>query len=139
MSDRYVDPDRETFRGLKELPLGHPVEMLNLVRLHARARYDDGREVSGADAYRAYGEASRPIFEKVGGRVVWSATPEFMLIGPSDELWDIAFVARYPTGQAFLDMVHDPDYQAIVHHRQAAVETSRLIRTKPRDPGASFG
>ena len=62
-----------------------------------------------------------------------------MVIGPSEEKWDIAFIARYPSGQAFLDMVYDPDYQAVVHHRQAAVETSRLIRTKPRDSGSGFG
>ena len=62
-----------------------------------------------------------------------------MVIGPAEEVWDIAFIARYPTGQAFLDMVYDPAYQAIVHHRQAAVETSRLIRMKPKEAGDGFG
>ena len=62
-----------------------------------------------------------------------------MVIGPTDEYWDIAFIARYPSEQAFLDMVYDPDYQAVVYHRQAAVNTSRLIRMKPRESGAGFG
>lgn len=135
----FVDPDRETFRLFRELPLDEPVEMLNLVRLRERAAYEDGREATGAEAYRAYGEHSRPIFERVGGRIVWSATPQLVLIGPGDEAWDVAFVARYPTGQAFVDMVRDPDYRAIVHHRQAAVATSRLIRTRPRAAGQGFG
>ena len=139
MSDAFIDPERETFRLFKDMPLDVPVEMLNLVRLRERAAYEDGREATGAEAYRLYGQHSRAIFERVGGRIVWSAAPELMLIGPPDERWDVAFVARYPTAQAFIDMVYDADYRAIVHHRQAAVETSRLVRTAPRATGQGFG
>ena len=137
--DGFIDPTREGFAQLKDLPRDHPVEMLNLVRLRQRASYEDGRAAAGADAYAAYGRKSLPIFKKVGGEIIWSGDPQFMVIGPSDEQWDIAFIARYPSGQAFLDMVYDPDYQAIVHHRQAAVKTSRLVRMKPRGTGEGFG
>jgi len=68
----------------------------------------------------------------VGGSVIWSAMPQLTLIGPSDEAWDVAFVARYPTAAAFLQMVTSEAYRAAVVHRQAAVQTSRLIRTRPR-------
>ncbi len=136
--DDYLDPTRETFAQLKKLPMDHPVDMLNLISLRDVALYQDGREATGAQAYAAYGQESGPIFRKVGGEIIWSAEPQFMLIGPSEERWDIAFVARYPTGQAFLDMVYDPDYQAVVYHRQAAVKTSRLVRMKPRDAGKGF-
>ena len=139
MSQNYIDPTREGFAQLKDLPRDHPVEMLNLICLHDKARYADGREATGAEAYAAYGRESLPIFQKVGGQIIWSGDPQFMVIGPEDECWDIAFIARYPSGQAFLDMVYDPDYQAIVHHRQAAVKTSRLVRHKPRESGAGFG
>ena len=139
MSDVYIDPDRELFRELRALPQDHPVDMLNLVRLRERAAYEDGRNASGAEAYAAYGRESASIFEKVGGRIVWSAAPQFMVIGPPDERWDVAFVARYPSGQAFLDMVYDADYQTIVFHRQAAVATSRLIRTQAKEAGSGFG
>ena len=139
MGENYVDPTREEFAELKTLPLDHPVEMLNLVKLKDKATYADGREASGAEAYAAYGRESKPIFHKVGGEIVWSGDPQFMVIGPTDETWDIAFIARYPSGQAFLDMVYDPDYQAIVHHRQAAVEDSRLLPMGESATGASFG
>ena len=139
MGESYVDPTREEFARLKSLPLDHPVEMLNLVKLKDKATYADGRNASGAEAYAAYGRESAPIFTGVGGEIIWSSTPEHMVIGPVDESWDVAFVARYPSGQAFLDMVYNPAYQAIVYHRQAAVLTSRLIRTKPREQGGSFG
>ena len=139
MAENFIDPTRESFALLKNLPRDHPVEMLNLVKLRDQAAYADERKCSGAEAYAAYGRESKPIFHKVGGEIVWSGDPQFMVIGPADESWDIAFIARYPSGQAFLNMVYDPDYQAVVHHRQAAVETSRLIRTKPRQSGAGFG
>ena len=139
MADAHIDPDRERFKAFRDLPRDEPAEMLNLVRLRERAVYEDGRKVSGLDAYRAYGRESRPIFEKVGGTILWSGEPRFVVIGPADEHWDVAFIARYPSAQAFFDMVFDPAYQAIVHHRQAAVQTSRLIRMKPRTSGAGFG
>jgi hypothetical protein len=61
-----------------------------------------------------------------------------MLIGPGDEHWDIAFIASYPNAAAFLAMVTNPDYQAIVFHRQAAVQDSRLIGLGEASDGTSF-
>ena len=62
-----------------------------------------------------------------------------MLIGPQDERWDICFIAEYPSGAAFVEMVKDPDYQKAVVHRQAAVADSRLVRLAPKASGAGFG
>jgi hypothetical protein len=56
-----------------------------------------------------------------------------LLIGPADESWDAAFIARYPDSAAFLKMIADDVYRAAVLHRQAAVRTSRLIRMTSRD------
>lgn len=112
--------------------------MINLVRLHARARYPDDREVSGAEAYAAYGQGAAPVLARVGGRVVWRGAMEFMLIGPSDEQWDICFIAEYPSIDAFVTMIKDPDYREAMLHRQAAVSDSRLIRTEPLSLGESF-
>lgn len=135
---KYIDPDPQHFALLKELPLDQPVNMLNLVRLRENAAYEDGHAATGAEAYAEYGRLSGPIFHRSGGEIIWSGQFEHTIIGPVDEKWDVAFIAEYPTGQAFLDMVYDPEYRAIVHHRTAAVETSRLIRLKPRPIGAGF-
>lgn len=134
-----VDPAREQFKAFMTLPDKGPIWMLNLIRLREKANYEDGREASGAEAYRAYGRESEKFFAGVGGEIVWSGTPEAVLIGPEDERWDIAFVAEYPSAAAFAEMVKDPGYQAIVHHRQAAVEDSRLIRLRPGAAGRLFG
>jgi len=134
----YIDPSSEQFLAFKQLPRDTPIMMLNLVLFKQSANYKDQRTATGAEAYRAYGEASAPIFSKVGGEIIWRGNPECVLIGPQNEQWDTAFIARYPTANAFLEMVMDPDYQAIVYHRQAAVETSRLIRLGEQGGGSSF-
>lgn len=135
---RYVDPSRDQFGAMMKAPDEGPIHMLNLIQLRDKADYDDGREATGAEAYKAYGRESGPIFERVGGKIVWSGAPRLMLIGPQDKSWDIAFIAEYPSPAAFGEMIKDPAYQKAVKHRQAAVEDSRLIRMHPRDPGKGF-
>lgn len=135
----HVDPTRARFGAFRGLPEEGPIHMLNLVRLRDRAVYPDGREASGADAYRAYGRESGPIFRRLGGRIAWSGDFRLMLIGPEEERWDVCFIAQYPSAAAFVEMVKDPDYQNAVVHRQAAVADSRLIRLAPKPTGAGFG
>lgn len=141
--DQHVDPERAAFDAFKALPRDAPVEMLNLLRFRDQAEYPAGHPragegLSGAAAYRLYGAESGPVFQRVGGSILWSGRPELTLIGPADERWDAAFVARYPSAAAFLEMVTDPDYRQAVVHRQAAVLTSRLIRHAPRAAGGGF-
>ena len=134
----YIDPERGQFEAFKALPRDEPIMMLNLLRFRDKATYPDGRDVTGAEAYAAYGRDSAPVFQRVGGEIVWRGRPEVMLIGPPDKKWDLAFVARYPTAGAFLEMVTDPQYREAVKHRQAAVLDSRLIRTSEVDAGQGF-
>ncbi len=135
----HVDPTRPQFDAFKALPRDAPVEMLNLVRLRERADYADGRQATGAEAYAAYGRESGPVFRRVGGSIVWRGRPDLVLIGPEEESWHLAFIARYPSGAAFLEMVTDPVYREAVKHRQAAVADSRLIRHAPLEGSGAFG
>lgn len=140
----HIDPTRAQFDTFKDLDRDHPIEMLNLVQFRDQAEYPDGHalgreRLSGADAYRLYGKDSAPILAKVGGSIIWRGAFETLLIGPQAEAWDAVFIARYPTGHAFLAMVLDPAYQVAVIHRQAAVLTSRLIRCAPAKVEDSFG
>ncbi|MBB96571.1 MAG: DUF1330 domain-containing protein [Rhodobacteraceae bacterium] len=144
MTDAYIDPERAQFDAFKALPRDTPIQMLNLVRLRAKAAYPDGhalagKDLTGAAAYRNYGAESGPVFARVGGSITWRGAFETVLIGPADEAWDLAFIARYPHSGAFLDMVTDPAYQPAVVHRQAAVDSSRLIRFGEASEGETFG
>lgn len=135
----YVDPDRERFGRFKDLPQAGKIHMLNLVRLKETAVYEDGTMVTGKEAYAAYGRESGPIFQGLGGRIVWSGSFEFMLIGPEDAYWDLCFVAEYPSAEAFISMIYDEKYRKAVKHRQVAVYDSRLIRLKPNETTGMFG
>jgi uncharacterized protein (DUF1330 family) len=135
----HIDPTREVFAEFRGNDRAGPIHMLNLVRLHAQAKYPDGRKATGAEAYEAYGRDSGPVFIRLGGKVVWQGQFELMLIGPSEERWDHCFIAQYPSVAAFVEMIRDPVYREAVKHRQAAVEDSRLIRLAPLPVGATFG
>jgi len=141
----YIDPDREAWEVFKGLPRDQPIQMLNLVKLKPKADYpeghpDHGKDLTGLDAYRAYGRTTAHIFKRVGGAQVWAGKPQVMVTGPGSEVWDIAFIAEYPSSAAFIEMVRDPEYRQLVLHRTAGVEDSRLLRLDPiRDPGEGFG
>jgi uncharacterized protein (DUF1330 family) len=135
----YIDPTRNQFRDYARTAGEGPVWMLNLIRLRKKAAYEDKREATGEEAYKAYARESAAFFQGVGGTILWSGSPDAVLIGPSKERWHMAFVAQYPSSEAFMEMVKNPGYQAIVYHRQAAVKTSRLIRIRPGVSGKLFG
>ena len=135
----FIDPTRETFARFREMERPGPVHMLNLLKFREKAAYDDGTIATGAEAYRNYARESGPIFKRLGGRQVWAGKPELMLNGPECEAWGLAFIAEYPSKDAFVAMLRDPDYRKAVRHRQAAVADSRLIRMQPGQPGAHFG
>lgn len=133
-----IDPNRSQFEVFKALPRDQPILMLNLIKLKEKAVYEDGTTTTGALAYEQYGKASAPVFQRVGGSIAWRGEPQCLLIGPESESWDIAFIARYPTAGAFLEMVTDETYRKAVKHRQAAVADSRLLRMGETGSGESF-
>lgn len=145
IQDEYINPTREAFKAIFGLPLDQPVHMLNLLRFKPRAAYAAGDPehgetpaVTGAEAYARYSAAATPIFDRVGGSQIWIGRPELTLIGPGGESWDLAFIARYPTAQAFVDMLRDPDYNRATRHRTAATADSRLVRCAALPPGRTF-
>jgi uncharacterized protein (DUF1330 family) len=139
-----IDPTRGQFELFKGLPRHEPIHMLNLIRLREKALYrpehpNAGRGVTGLEAYRSYARGAAPIFQRSGGRQIWLGDPQCVVIGPAHERWDLAFIAEYPSANAFLQMITDAEYREHVKHRQAAVADSRLIRLRPQKPGAQFG
>lgn len=142
--DIYLDPTRESFDAFKALPRDVPINMLNLLQFHDDAQYPEshanaGKGWTGARAYEEYGTTSGPIFQRVGGTIIWRGKMEAMLIGPDDKFWEVSFIARYPTSGAFMEMITDPEYKKAVINRQAAVRTSRLIRFGEIDGPDTFG
>jgi len=125
-----IDPTREQIEALAAGDMESPITMINLLRFREHADYTEGFDAepcSGEQAYGRYAEGALAAVAKVGGRPIWGADAHQVVIGPETERWDQAFLVRYPSRAKFLEMVADPDYQAIVPHRTAALEDSRLI------------
>src|ERR1700719_582048 len=135
----HIDPTKEVFAQFRDSDRPGLIHMLTLVRLRAQAAYPDGRKSTGAQAYAAYGRESGPVFERLGGRIVWQGKVGIMLSGAHGERWDHCFIAEYPDVAAFAEMIRDPVYREAVKHRQAAVEDSRLIRHAVLPVGKTFG
>lgn len=116
------------------MPAGMPILMLNLLRYNTTANYPTGSEhstCSGREAYKRYSRTALAKVQSVGGRVEFLASVQAALIAPADETWDEMLLVRYPSPEAFLAMLNDPEYQAATVHRTAALCDSRLIGTTP--------
>jgi uncharacterized protein (DUF1330 family) len=144
MSEVYIDPSPANFQSFKGLPRDTPINMLNLLLYREMAEYPEdhehtGKGWSGRRAYEEYGRTSGPIFQRVGGTILWRGRFETMVTGPEVREWHDGFIAQYPNAGAFFAMIKDPDYQQAVVNRTAALIDSRLIRFAPGEAGAGFG
>lgn len=129
-----IDPTPASFRALfAAVPPGQPVVMLNLLRFRERAEYGAGSghpPCSGREAYAAYARQAIRHVQAIGGRVIWQGDALHAVIAPEGEAWDEVFLVEYPSIEAFIGMVRAPAYQALAHHRTAALADSRLIATR---------
>jgi len=101
-----------------------PVVMLNLLKFETSIG-ENGK--TGPENYAEYGRLAGPIVEKHGGKLVWSGVPTQQLIGDMDYDWDLVLLVSWPQRQNLLDLIQDPEYEAIAHHRGAGLERSMLI------------
>lgn len=101
------------------------VVMLNLLSYRDTALEGFGVDgLTGREAYGVYGKAFAELNPRFGGEPIWMGRGHNSIIG--DEDWDIVILVRYPRRQNFIDMINDPDYQAIAPIRAAALADSRL-------------
>ena len=124
---------------LSRIPDGQPFALINLLLYKEWAEYPEGTttgKLTGQQAYERYSELTLPFMNKVGGVPMWRGRFGLVLIGPEDASWDEILIVQYPMRSAFQRMVTDPEYQAIVFHRTAAVKDSRLFgATSPQSIG----
>lgn len=117
-----IDPTgADLKRYLAEDP-GGPVVMLNLLRFRA----DGGRE-----RYAKYVAHFRQAGGAHGAEVVYAGDGSSTLVAEDGQAWDAVLIVRYPSRQAFSDMVRDPAYQAGSHLRSEALTEAVLQATVP--------
>jgi uncharacterized protein (DUF1330 family) len=111
----YITPTEEQFEQLRSAADAGPIVMVNLLRF----------KPDGAEAYGRYAAAVAPLLDQVGGRILNTVACRQAVIGPEE--WDVVALVEYPSAQAFLEMVQNPDYLATHEHREAGLADSRLI------------
>ena len=125
-----IQPDDSQIRELVNRIDDGPVVMINLLKFREHAT---GQDCTGAEAYGRYADRVQQMIGDVGGRTVWLGQADQILIGDSDEDWDLAVLVEYPTRRAFLEMVSQPEYQDAHVHRDAGLERTSLIACTPID------
>jgi uncharacterized protein (DUF1330 family) len=130
---KSINPNPDTIgQVLAGIPQGKPVVMLNLLKFAEQADYPQGytsvdTPCSGRVAYDRYAASIEPYLSAVGGELVFLGAAVGGIIIPDGEAWDKVLLVRYPSINAFHDMLKNPDYQAETVHRTAALDDSRLV------------
>jgi len=128
-------PTADQLRAFRDHTRAGPIQMINLLKFRDRAEYsgpiEENADVSGRDAYGRYGAAVSQIVAGLGGRIVWSGTPETVFIGNDNDEWDAVVIVEYPSRDVFLSMIVMPEYQAIHVHREAGLSHQKLIQCRP--------
>ena len=112
-----------------------PVLMVNLLKFREKAAYADGRDpdLSGAEAYARYAAEMRKLVEASGGRFVFGAKVEGLLLGEVESLWDMVGIVEYPSARTLIEIASTPEFQAIEVHRVAGLEGQLNLTTKATD------
>lgn len=124
MSNVHTRPD--ALAAMADADPQESVVMLNLLKYrdHAVAGFGvDG--MTGREAYGVYGQKFALLQPRFGGEPIWMGRAHRCIIGEED--WDLTILVQYPTRRQFVQMLADPDYQAIAPIRAAALADSRLV------------
>jgi uncharacterized protein (DUF1330 family) len=116
-----LEPTPEQFAALAARPADAPVVMVNLLKFNSSG---------GLERYLQYGREVAPHLERVGATVLYTGGTPTVVIGDGERpWWDAILIVRYPTPQAFIDMVTSQEYAKVHEHRAAALERGDLIAT----------
>ena len=126
-----VTPTAEQIEGFLAPDAAGPIFMVNLLKFKERAEYEDGREtpLSGREAYALYAAEVAKVITQVGGKLIFGANVERLMLGEVEELWDQVAIAMYPSRAAMFEMIQLPEYAAISVHRTAGLAGQLNIET----------
>ena len=120
-----INPEESQLVALIQSGHRGPVQMVNLLAFRERAIYPSGHKLAaagltGAEAYARYGAKALEQIDRRAGKVILYNDVHQVLIGRTRP-WDQILVIEFPKTSAFVDMIHDRDYQASLVHRDAGV------------------
>lgn len=125
-----VDPDQGQLDKMARRDPDEPIVMLNLLRFREQAVAGHGVDgKTGSEAFAVYAAGYAALQTRFGGEPIYTGRGGTGLIVTEGEKWHIVALVRYPSRKQFLDMLSDPEYQAIAPIRAAALADSRLVET----------
>jgi uncharacterized protein (DUF1330 family) len=126
-----VSPTEAQIKEFFEPAAKAPIYMINLLKFHEHATYEDGREtaLSGREAYALYVNAVATLIQQVGGQIGFSGQISRLMLGEVESLWDEVAIAMYPSRAAMMEMIQLPEYTEISVHRTAGLAGQLNIET----------
>lgn len=115
-----ITSNPDEFNKLAANPGEGPVVMLNLLAF---------RGAQGQASYSRYTKEAGKFVEGVGGKVLYLGRPNELLNG--EERWDLLMLVQYPSRQAFLSMINNPEYLKTHRFREEGVDRAVLYATDP--------
>lgn len=106
-----------------------PIFMVNLMKYHDVARYDDqDTMISGREADDRYNPSS--VLNKIGADIMFAADVRTSVLGDD---WDRIAIVRYPTRRSFIDMQSRKDFAEKHVHKSAGMLRTILPCCTPRN------
>ena len=138
--EKYTGPTEAQIAQFGECDPDSAVAALNLFWFNERAQYQpedpeygtDRADVTGEQAYAAYGAAAGAVIAQLGGRVVVSSSVDQVMIGPESLRCDRAAIMFFPTRRAYFEMTQNSDFQAASRHRRAALANHHMLHLDGR-------
>jgi len=128
-----IDKEYGMFLATRPPEEDGPIYMVNLMKYHEVAQYDDGtgvgKSISGKEADDRYNPTS--ILNKIGANVVFYGDVISNHIG--DEDWDRIGIVRYATRKSFIEMQSRSDFGEKHVHKAAGMARTTLVCCRPED------
>lgn len=102
-------------------PANEPVDIVELLR------FDD--EGAGREEYERYAASLDRVAVARGARVRWQGAGDFLVFGVGSPLFDRIVVTRYPSRQAYIDVLADPTVAEASQLRSGALEAHWIYAT----------
>jgi uncharacterized protein (DUF1330 family) len=112
-----VEPSSVELQRFKEGDSGRPMVLVQLLR------FNDG----GRDLYLQYSFTAQQILRRIDAQVLYAGECIEPLLAGEGEVWDGMVIVRYPNRTAYVEMLADPEYQAIAPLRRSALREAVIL------------
>jgi uncharacterized protein (DUF1330 family) len=112
-----IEPGASDLERFRKAGDGRPFVLVQLLR------FTEG----GRDRYLQYSVAAQPIVRSLGAQVLYAGECVEPLAAAEGQAWDAIVVVRYPSREAYVQMLDDPAYAAIAHMRKAALREAMFL------------